>query len=318
MTERVSVIMPAYNLEDYIQESIASVLQQTYRDFELIVVDDGSTDRTADIVRACAANDARIRLVTEENGGVSVARNTGIAQARGAYVTFLDGDDLWNPECLARLVQRMEETNGSFVYGRTEEFFEDGKTQLVGPSSLVEGRLERFLAKTGELRLRSHISAVLVRKTLLDTYEIRFPVGIKQSEDTAFFIQLLCVTDAYGVSDILTRYRRRGSSATRAAWRPEDWSGAVVIYETLEPFVKAQAPEQLAAFYCMRNYVAYRFCLRCIRRQFVDEAAQYIARWRDALRDFASGTGKLGDRLKCRALLAAAPNTAMLRLVGRL
>ncbi len=96
----VSICIPTYNRAALVQEAVASVLAQTWREFELIVVDDGSTDDTTE---ALAAYASRIRLIRRESrGGVSAARNTGIAAARGEWLAFLDSDDLWRPEKLAR------------------------------------------------------------------------------------------------------------------------------------------------------------------------------------------------------------------------
>lgn len=92
-TPYISVILPAYNCERFISDSIKSVLSQSYKDFELIIVDDGSTDGTADIIRAFSQNDTRIKTITQANQGVSAARNVALATAQGEFVTFIDADD---------------------------------------------------------------------------------------------------------------------------------------------------------------------------------------------------------------------------------
>lgn len=93
-----SIIIPAYNLENYIAATLQSVLVQTFQDFEIIIVDDGSSDETVSIIQSF--HDPRIRLVSQVNGGVSRARNAGMKKAMGAYIAFLDGDDYWYPEHL--------------------------------------------------------------------------------------------------------------------------------------------------------------------------------------------------------------------------
>jgi glycosyltransferase involved in cell wall biosynthesis len=100
----VSVIMPAYNVEPYIGDAIRSALAQTYTDFELIVVDDGSKDATAEIVTDLARQDARITLVRQSNRGLAGARNSGLRASRGEFFALLDSDDLWEPEFLAQQV----------------------------------------------------------------------------------------------------------------------------------------------------------------------------------------------------------------------
>src|ERR1700749_83796 len=100
MQDLVSVIMPAYNSGRYLAESVRSVQAQTFGGWELVVVDDGSTDDTGEVARRLAEADARVRYVRRPNGGQAAARNTGLAEARGRLVAFLDADDLWLPEKL--------------------------------------------------------------------------------------------------------------------------------------------------------------------------------------------------------------------------
>jgi len=105
MPPLVSVIIPAYNAQAFLRATLDSVLKQTYDNLEVVVVDDGSTDDTAAIAQAYAGRDGRLRLVSKVNGGVSSARNAGIAEARGDYVAFLDADDVWHPEKIAAQMQ---------------------------------------------------------------------------------------------------------------------------------------------------------------------------------------------------------------------
>tara|TARA_B100000949_G_C14277667_1_gene450301 strand:- start:446 stop:1378 length:933 start_codon:yes stop_codon:yes gene_type:complete len=104
----VSIVMPAYNCGETITASIASVQSQTCADWELIIIDDGSSDQTADLVRALAREDSRLRLFTQPNSGPSRARNNGIRLANGQYVAFLDADDLWAPERLRGMLNAFD------------------------------------------------------------------------------------------------------------------------------------------------------------------------------------------------------------------
>jgi glycosyltransferase involved in cell wall biosynthesis len=119
---RVSVIVPAYNVGRWIDEAVASALRQSEPRFELIVVDDGSTDDTADVVRRRAATDPRIRLVSTANGGSAAARNAGLEIARAPLVSFLDGDDRWHPQLLQHLLTTLEDapphTGAVFAHSR--------------------------------------------------------------------------------------------------------------------------------------------------------------------------------------------------------
>ncbi|WP_254568467.1 glycosyltransferase family A protein [Oscillatoria sp. HE19RPO] len=102
----VSVVVPVYNVEAYIAETIQSILKQTYSNFEILIVNDGSTDRSIEIIQTF--DDPRITLIHQENQGVSAARNRGIAQAKGEYIALIDGDDIWVPEKLEKHVQHLE------------------------------------------------------------------------------------------------------------------------------------------------------------------------------------------------------------------
>ena len=120
----VSVVIPLYNKQDSIESTINSVLGQSYSDFELIVVNDGSTDRSADIVRQY--DDPRIKLLEKINGGVSSARNEGIKSAESEYVAFLDGDDLWEPGFLEEIARMIKDFPDAGIWGTSYYFLEKG------------------------------------------------------------------------------------------------------------------------------------------------------------------------------------------------
>ena len=111
----ISVVIPLYNKEKSISTTLESVIAQTYTDFEIVIVDDGSTDKSAEVVRSI--KDERIVLISQKNQGVSAARNTGIMEAKGDYVAFLDGDDLWHPEYLETLHRLIIDFPEATIYG---------------------------------------------------------------------------------------------------------------------------------------------------------------------------------------------------------
>lgn len=314
----ISVIMPAYNLENYIGKSIESVLQQTYPDFELIVINDGSQDNTAEVVAGYAQKDQRVKLINQENGGVSVARNTGLDAAKGEYISFLDGDDLWHEAFLEKMLNFIQNSSHTieFAYAKTEECFDDGRRELIGGDRIVNGFFEDFLASNNELRLTFHISALMFKRELVEKHHIRFVSGLRLSEDTGFMIELLCVAKAYGLNEVLTYYMRRENSATgKKLWQPDFWSGHTKIYEAVEAFIMDKRPEAVPAMKKARGFVAYRFVLSCLKHGYVDEALQYRARWQNWLKNFADGDGRVKDRMKCRLILATGKH--IIWLLGR-
>lgn len=313
----VSVIMPAYNLERYIAKSIESVLNQSYSFFELIIVNDGSKDGTEQLIEKYAESDKRIKIINQENAGVSVARNKGIELARGEYISFLDGDDLWHRDFLNEMLSYIEnnDENIDFIYAKTEECFSDDRKTVLGGDRVVDGYFEDFLAPNCELRLAFHIGAMLVRRKLLNRYNIRFVPGLRLSEDTGFIIELLSVTKAHGLHKVLAYYMRRVDSATgEKKWEPEFWSGHAVIYEYVEEFVRTHRSEAMAAFDMAHGYVAYRFLLACLKHDYVEYAEERIRKWHKWLSKFANGSGKIKDRYKCKLIMIS--NRKMLRLIG--
>ena len=319
MGDKISIIMPAYNAGRYIEASIKSIQAQTYTNWELLVISDGSTDETVDIVNKLMKSDTRIKCYEQENAGVSAARNTGLDKAVGKYISFLDADDLWEPIILEKLYEAMQAAEErKFVYARTKEIFADGVSALIGPADNTEGYLEKFRYKTNELRLTFHISAMLIDRALIEAYHLRFKVGIKISEDTGFFIQLLCVTSAYCVPEILSHYMRREQSATTKTWKPQNWEGQVVIFDKIVDFVTQNRPEAMADFAKMHSYAAYRFIRKCLKAGFYKESQVYIERWLPLLQAFVHNGGKCMDRMKCRLILAFRGNISFVKLIGKI
>ena len=159
MTPAVSIVLPTYNRADLLAEAIASVRAQTFRDWELIVVDDGSTDRTPEALRAWAAQDPRLRWVTGAHRGVSAARNVGLRAATGGYLAFQDDDDVWRPAKLARQVAALEAHPAwAFVYTQAELRYEDGTSKLREP---LADSFETLLARN-----TIALPAVLLRRAI--------------------------------------------------------------------------------------------------------------------------------------------------------
>jgi glycosyltransferase involved in cell wall biosynthesis len=143
---RVSVIMPAYNAAASIERSIDSVLAQTHRDLELLIVDDGSTDGTQALIARYAKSDARVRpLLQARNAGVAAARNAGIAAASGAYIAFLDSDDWWHPRKLELSLAQMRSAGARVSYSAYQRISEDGRvlSHVNPPGSLTHADMLR-------------------------------------------------------------------------------------------------------------------------------------------------------------------------------
>lgn len=197
----VSVIMPAYNAARYIEESICSVIAQTFTDWELIVVDDCSQDETCEIVERLAQKDSRIRLFqNEKNSGAAATRNRGFYLCSGKYVALLDSDDLWHPEKLERQIDLAEQTGAEVIYCSYGIIDDHGNKIcddfIVPEKTDLESSLTRMVISCSTALLSDRI----VRKYQFDPSYYH--------EDLAFWFQLLMDgNQARGVPEVLAEYR---------------------------------------------------------------------------------------------------------------
>lgn len=188
----ISVVIPLYNKESQIVKTLQSVLAQTYDDYEVIVVNDGSTDGSLEAVGT--VRDPRIRIVSQNNAGVSAARNRGIEEARGEFVAFLDADDEWKPEYLAVQAQLTDKYSQCDVFAVNYEFHRaDGKIEYTSINRLGFKGEDGVLDNYFEVAFCSHppiwTSAVMIRKQPL--LEIGgFPCGIRSGEDLLTWARL--------------------------------------------------------------------------------------------------------------------------------
>ena len=205
MDELVSVIMPAYNCEKYIAEAIKSVLNQTYQNWELIIVDDCSNDGTEEVVKSF--NDSRIMFFKNEvNSGADVARNRAISAANGRWLAFLDSDDIWKPEKLEKQLEFMCSTGAEFSFTAYEQIDEYGTSTdmvCVPPETVDYKKMIRLADPIGNL------TAIYDTKRV---GKITVP-HIKKRNDFALWLQVLKKIDiGYGMSEILASYRVRSDS----------------------------------------------------------------------------------------------------------
>lgn len=213
---KFSVIIPVYNKANTIAESIYSVLSQTEKDYELIIVNDGSSDNLNDVLK----NFVGIRIINQENGGVSRARNAGINAAQGDYICFLDADDLWFPNHLEELstLIRKYPNAGMFSTSHTETT-SDGK--LSHSSSHLVDFQNHFLCENLFELLNKHsynlihTNCVCVNKSLIHTKKIYFEPGEKIGEDTDMWYRVALNCSVALSKKETTMYRRENSTATK-------------------------------------------------------------------------------------------------------
>ena len=207
---RVSVILPFYNVEKYIAECLDSILDQDFRAFEVIAVDDGSPDGTRAIVEEYAARDPRLRIVTRANGGLGAARNTGVQHARGRYLTFVDSDDRLPPGALRALVTSAEETGSDIVVGSVRRF-DSNKTWRAHWVERVQMVERKAITVPDFLPLLRNLYTwdKLFRKDFYDAQGLQFREGVSY-EDQPIVTQLLARAKSIDViTDVVYEYRAR-------------------------------------------------------------------------------------------------------------
>ena len=214
----VSVIMPAYNAEKYIADSIRSVIAQTYSDWELIVVDDGSTDTTAAVVREFVSRDSRIKYIFQENGLPGKARNTGIANSSGPLIAFLDSDDLWIETKLERQTRVLAENNVDVVFSDAFIFKGDDTTEETKTFKSPAGRFLGPDLLDSLIRLnRIAVLTVLLKRTALDRVGL-FEEGKAYHgvEDYDLWLRLAEADVVfYGLPNALARYRQHNAATAK-------------------------------------------------------------------------------------------------------
>lgn len=312
----VSIIMPAYNTEKYIRQAMESVLQQTYEDWELIVINDGSSDKTEEVAREIAAGDKRIRIISVPNSGEASARNLGLDNARGDAVTFLDSDDRWNGFFLEKMNRAMMNRDADFVYCYAIEVTLDGKEICRDYPDIAEGGLATFCTSFGEFQPRWNMNSFLAKRDFLEQYHIRFDPEVRMSPDIGFFLKILAVRKAYCMPESLTYYCRRENSLTTRAWSPERWKTTVELYQYVDVFYQKYAPEELPLLRFVWSYRAYRFVWIMIKQGYKYECISYIDKWMPLLRAFLYSKGKVVDKIKCRLIMKK--NFFMLGILRRI
>lgn len=190
----ISIVIPLYNKEQSITSTLQTVLKQTFQDFEIVIVDDGSTDHSVEEVNKVV--DPRIRLIQQPNAGVSSARNRGIEEAKGEYIAFLDADDEWKPEYLETQYNLTQQYLDCSVFACNYEFRDiQGNVRSTIIRKLPFTREYGVLSNYFEVASCSHpplwTSAVMVKKDAIRSVG-GFPVGIKSGEDLLTWARLAC------------------------------------------------------------------------------------------------------------------------------
>jgi glycosyltransferase involved in cell wall biosynthesis len=237
----ISVIVPVYNIKDYISRCVDSILAQTYPDWELILVDDGSTDGSGEIIDAYAKADARIKALHKENGGVSSARNLGLSHARGEYISIIDGDDWIEPALFQDAVDSLTGQDADvFMF----EYYVDkngvSQKHAVDPAAYGVISVEDCLIRSITPDNRFAWSKVFASKLLAGrgpSDPIRFNTDIILGEDTLFIIEVISnARSCVYTEQAYYHYDQREGSAVRSGFNERKLSGLEAYKRILELF----------------------------------------------------------------------------------
>ncbi|WP_028611936.1 glycosyltransferase [Paenibacillus harenae] len=241
MSKKISVIVPVYNAEPYIGECLQSLLAQTLQDCEFICVNDGSTDRSASIIEQFRQMDSRVILINQSNQGVSVARNTGLEDAAGEYVGFVDADDFIEPDMYERLYNAAGKGDCDVVLSNFESELDGYRivtqypfpTDVVLHSDFIRREVLPTFLRTDQLNTACN---KIYRTSLIQKYKIRFPENVTLGEDGLFNMMFFsCAASMNYISYTGYHYREVKGSATRNIASKDYFQRALEVYESKLP-----------------------------------------------------------------------------------
>lgn len=242
----ISIIVPVYNVAKYLSRCLESVLAQTYTDWELLLVDDGSYDESGKICDEYAEKDTRIRVFHTPNGGVSRARNRGLDEAKGEWIAFIDPDDWWNNRCLEVCYQA--------VVAEQLDMVEHGRISVYPHGKEVVERDYLIPVSDGTAYIATGLQNVtvwssLIRRDLIESVHLRFQPGLRNGEDSLFSLSLLCYCHRVKhIPDTLYYYFRGNTSSAMHTIRSENYlahSNAYIALAESWPPVKYWTDKQI-------------------------------------------------------------------------
>ena len=240
MNELVSVIIPVYNADKYLAECIESVKNQTYKNLEILLINDGSKDKSGEICEQYAKNDARIRVIHKQNQGVSSARNDGISLSTGQYLTFIDSDDIVDENYVLSMYKKSVDTNADITLCRYSNLIQGNLFDVVEdlPEFLeVDFESEEFINFV--CRLLNYKSLVFGSscRTLFKTdliKELRFDPRIKISEDLLFSLCAVLKAKRFASVDKHLYFYRHAQNSATESYKKGYLDGQVILYEELK------------------------------------------------------------------------------------
>lgn len=265
----ISVIVPVYNTEKYLNKCIDSLLKQTYKDLQIILINDGSTDNSLSIMKESEKRDSRILVIDQEHDGVSSARNAGIKKASGEYISFIDSDDWIDLETYEIVLDILMRNDADAVYYEWTEEYSDGTSTTRGHRGkekiIAEG--DEILRRYFKNDVNWRISSGILKKTLVDN--VFFEVGRELGEDMLFCFFTIAKAERIVYVDLplYHRYNRMGSLSNQLSFKRSDF-GTATCTDAMIEYVQKNKPQLLQGAYVysfnfymvVMNYLSYYRC----------------------------------------------------------
>ena len=226
---KISVIVTVYNLEPYIRQCMDSIINQTIKDIEIICVDDGSTDGSTEILKEYEKNDSRVKVVTQENAGAGAARNKGMSYASGKYLSFLDGDDFFEPGMLEEAYKLAEEDETDFVVYKSDQYHTEDGTYTFPKWVVREEEIPPYHPFSFR-QVTTNVFKVFVgwawdklyRKDFVDKYNLKFQEQ-RTSNDMLFVFSALVLAKRISVVPKILAHQRRDAKDSLSKTRENSW-----------------------------------------------------------------------------------------------
>lgn len=320
MSDTISVIVPVYNAAPYLEACLESVLSQTYRDTEIVLVDDGSTDGSAEICDRYADRDARVRTVHKENGGASSARNVGLREAVGAYLYFLDSDDRIVPELLEKLYRSAVEHRSELVF--FDAYAVDEETGAVSETNY--SHRETYSPDTGKALMRKMVAnkdfhmgvwQLFYKRSFFERTGLTFVEGIVY-EDFLFTCQAYCLAEKVSYVPEFLYYRLYHANSVMTAKKTvKNYISAETVYYGVRDFSEQNDGVVPQAFLARGAYNV----LTCAEALSAEEKKSVADRLKKVKQDILAH-GAYGDpalRMRCYGKALWAARRAVQKTLGK-
>lgn len=278
---KISIIMPVYNKEKYLDESIESILNQTYENFELIIINDGSTDNSSSICHKFQQEDNRIKVIDIENNGVSNARNIGLKNANGEYIQFIDGDDYIDKYMLEDLVELSKKYNTDIIITAIKKIdlkSNKSKEILLPFSGLksIDNIMNNFAKIQKETGIYGCVSNKFIKKSIIDEHNLKFDERLWLAEDLDFYLELYkYVTSVYFCNKVYYYYVQEAENSSTTSDKKHNYlqQAEIIIKEKeMLDYKKALNNNNLEIV----NSVITNFIMSYIHQQFNYKYHQFI------------------------------------------